>query len=194
MVTEFHIGRDDMEMIYMSPDPYGRTFEAELDLRKCDTSKHRSAGLRFITDNGRLILASMDPSTPGARIDKWRTQLRGAWLISVNGTPVSTLSEVHTAIDTACCTHAHSCVLLFSHPEVSPSISNRGIPIMAPTDFTQLTHDQLNNRMELTSCHDPPVLRTKCYNIVLSGDVRNYTTKAMRLTRGRLIQQDDWSD
>jgi hypothetical protein len=34
VVTEYRIGSDNMAMIYMSPDPYGRTFEKEIDLRK----------------------------------------------------------------------------------------------------------------------------------------------------------------
>ena len=55
-----------MEMIYMSPDPYGRTFEEPLDLRKFDLSKHPTAGLRLIIHDGRLLLASMDKSSPGA--------------------------------------------------------------------------------------------------------------------------------
>jgi hypothetical protein len=85
----------------------------------------------------------MDTSTPGARIDKWRSQLRGAWLIiSIAGTPVHTFEEAQTAFASL------SCTLLFSHPEISPDISNRGVPIMSRSNFTnfsQYTHDQLNS-------------------------------------------------
>ena len=59
-----------MELIYMSPDPYGKSFEASLDLCKCDLTTHRTGGLRFLKKDNRLILASMDSGTPGARIDK----------------------------------------------------------------------------------------------------------------------------
>ena len=69
-VTAYLIGPHNMDMIYMSSDPYGRTFEEPLDLRKFDLSKHPTAGLRLNTKDGRLILASMDTSSPGARIDK----------------------------------------------------------------------------------------------------------------------------
>jgi hypothetical protein len=44
-VTNYLIGPQDMEMIYMSDDPYGRTFEEPLDLRKFDISRHPTAGL-----------------------------------------------------------------------------------------------------------------------------------------------------
>ena len=32
------------------------------------------------------------------------------------------------------------------------------------------------------------------YEIVKSGDVLNYVTQVMCLTRGKLLQQDDWLD
>ncbi len=32
------------------------------------------------------------------------------------------------------------------------------------------------------------------YETIYSGDVLNYVTCVMRLTRGKLLQQDDWSD
>jgi hypothetical protein len=97
-VTDFNIGLNDMELIYMSPNPYGHAFESDIDLRKCDLDKHPAAGLRFITDNGRLVLASIDRGTPAARIDKWRTTFRGAWLISIDGAPVESLSAVHAGM------------------------------------------------------------------------------------------------
>jgi hypothetical protein len=82
VVTEYLIGLDDMAMVYISPDPFGSAFEEELDLRKVDLSAHRTAGLCFFEKDGRLYLASMAPSTPGARIPRWRTRIRGAWLKS----------------------------------------------------------------------------------------------------------------
>ena len=59
-------------------------------------------------------------------------------------------------------------------------------------DFSQFTHDQLNNCTDLLG-GDPLILRTRCYDIELSGDICNYTTRVMRLTRGRLLQQSDWT-
>ena len=196
VVNEFLIGPRDMEMIYMSSDPYGRSFEASIDVRKCDLNVHPTAGLQFLTKNNRLILAKMDAGTPGAKIDKWRTRLRGAWLESINGTTVSSVAEARAAFRSLSGPHVSDCTLLFRHPEVSPDISNRGVPIMSRNDFSnfsQFTHDQLNNRTDLRD-GDPLILRTRCYDIEVSGDVRNYTTKVMRLTRGRLLQQTDWSD
>jgi hypothetical protein len=56
----------DMAMIYISPDLYGGAFEEELDLCKFNISTHRTTGLCFFEKNGRILLASMAPSTLGA--------------------------------------------------------------------------------------------------------------------------------
>jgi hypothetical protein len=66
VVTEYLIRPHDMATIYMSPDLYGQAFEQEKDLRKWDLTTHHTAGMRLLEKNGRLLLASMDASTPAA--------------------------------------------------------------------------------------------------------------------------------
>jgi hypothetical protein len=192
-VTAYLIGPHNMDMINMSPDPYGRTFEEPLDLRKFNLSKHPTAGLRLITKDGRLILASMDTSSPGARIDKWRSRICGAWLVSIGDTAVSTLAEAQSAFWLLSENNAHLCLLTFTHPEFSPDISHNGLPIISHDNYSQLTHDQLNNRLDLLAA-GPRFPRVQKYSIVESSDVRQYLTRVMRLTRGRLLKQDDWKD
>jgi hypothetical protein len=134
----------------------------------------------------------MDSGTPGACID-----LRGAWLITIDGRSVSTIADVQRELSTAFASNPSSRTLLFSHPEVTPDILNRGVPIMSKEDFTQYTHNQLNNCVDLHADQDsygPCILCTRSYDIVISGNVRNYTTRAMQLTCGRLVQQDIWTD
>ena len=48
VVSEFSIGANDLETVYISPDPFYGTFEEELDLRKFDFTKHATAGLNFL--------------------------------------------------------------------------------------------------------------------------------------------------
>jgi hypothetical protein len=141
VITKYLIGLHDMEVVYMSPDPYSHVFEATLDLCKCNLTSHWMGGLRFLTKNGRLILATMNSGTPGTRVNKWRTQLHGAWLISINGTLVSTFSNAQRVFSQAHEINAGSCTLLFSHPEVTLNISYCGVPVMSKEDFTQFTHD-----------------------------------------------------
>jgi hypothetical protein len=128
VVKQYLIGPRDMEMIYMSSDPYGWSFEASLDLRKCDLTIHPTASLRFIIKGDRVILATMDPCTPGTRIDKWRTQLRRAWLESIAGMAVHSVAEAQVAFASLSGHNVLDCTLVFCHPEVSPNISNRGVP------------------------------------------------------------------
>jgi hypothetical protein len=182
-----------MAMVYLSPDPFYGAFEEELDLQKFDLSRHPTAGLNFLEQDSRLYLASMEPGTPGARIPRWRTRLRGAWLIAVDGAHLTTLANAQSTFARLSHAHSRGCTLLFSHPETIPDISSSGLPIMSKTNFPQLAHDQLNNRIDLLE-DGLRVLRARAYDIVESGDVRQYVTRVMRLTRGKLLKQADWAD
>ncbi len=64
---------------------------------------------------------------------------------------------------------------------------------MLKSNFSQLTHDQLNNRVDLIE-DSLRVRRIRQYNVVNSGDVLNYTTRIMKLTRGKLLKRDNWLD
>ncbi len=192
VVTEYLIGPHDMAMIYMSPDSYGCAFEQEIDLCKWDLTKHCTVGMRLLKKNGRLLLASIVAGTPAARIDCWYTHVRGAWLVSIDSTTVWTIADVERVL-AHLTTSTHLCVLVFSHPETLSDISNKGLPIMCKEDFSQFTHDQLYNRSDLTA-NGPIFCGGRHYDIVESGDVNNYTTQVMRLTRGCLLKQDDWTD
>ena len=64
---------------------------------------------------------------------------------------------------------------------------------MFASDFSQFTHDQLNNRLDLLE-DGLQIQRQRSYNIVKSGDVLNYTTHVTKLTQGKLLCQEDWSD
>ena len=182
-----------MATIYMSPDPYHNSFTEVLNLCKFDPIKHRTAGLCFIEKDSRVLLATMSSNTPGSRIPRWRTNLRGAWLISVNNKPVQSIADVQNALQTIIDNNDKECSLLFAHPEgiFHRDISHNGLPIMSSNDFDQLCLDQLNNRKDILIQHPA---RKRQYDIEDSGNVLNYTARAMKLTRGRLLKQDDWEE
>jgi hypothetical protein len=142
-------GAEDMAMVYILPDPFYGAFQEELDLRRFDLATHGTAGLNFVEIDQRLFLASIDPGTPGAHIPWWRTRICGAWLIKIDGTRVSTIADVMTIFCRLSTTNFRGCSLLFSHPKITPDISSTGLPIMSKSDFSQLTHNQLNNRVNL---------------------------------------------
>jgi hypothetical protein len=119
--------------------------------------------------------------------------LRGAWLIQVGHTTVFTIADAQSAFKDCYEKGSHSVTLLFSHPELRQDISNNGLPIISPPPFTQLTHDQLNHRWDFATVADA-LWKIPQYKIVDCGNVLNYVTQVMRLTRGKLLRQDDWSD
>ena len=86
-----------MAMVYMSPDPYFDAFEEVIDLRKFDLKLHRTAGLCLAHSDNRLFLGCMTPGTPGAKIPRWQSRLKGAWLIKVGDKLVSSIADAQNA-------------------------------------------------------------------------------------------------
>ncbi len=93
ILLDSDVDHGNMAMIYMSPDPYFDTCEQPLDLRKFDLGKHATVGLNLYQSGGRVHIASMSCSTPAVKISKWRACIRGAWLIKIDDTVISTIIE-----------------------------------------------------------------------------------------------------
>ena len=136
----------------------------------------------------------MSPSTPAAKIPDWRTRVRGAWLIKVDGKCISSIADARSAIRSAVESGTQAVTLLFSHPEIRPNLSNNGIPIVSSAPFTQQVHDQLNNRWEFTTVAQHLRSSHPTHHIVDSGGVLNVVNRVMKLTRGKLLKQPDWDD
>jgi hypothetical protein len=190
----YGVSATDMAQVHMLPTPYNEAFEEELDLHKFDFSHHRAAGMAFLPQDNRLILASMAPSTPGARIPRWCTRLQGAWLLSINGTPVHTLAEVHQAFHNLSLSQPASCILLFAHPKISQGLSNKGLLLLCHNQIPQLSIDQLSNCWTSTLNPPPGLPKAPTWDILIDGNVWNVVTKVMKLTWGKLMKQDNWTD
>jgi hypothetical protein len=175
----------DVAQVYLSLTPYNDAFEEKIDLQKFDFTRHRAAGMTFLPQDNRLILTSIVPSTLGARIPHWRTRLRGAWLLSVNGTPVQTLADVHQAFHGLSLSQSASCILLFAHPKIPHGILNKGLPLLCCDQISQLSINQLSNHWTSKSDSTPNLPRAPTWDIVTDGDVRNVVMKVMKLTRGK---------
>jgi hypothetical protein len=72
MVSKYNIMRNDMAMIYMSLDLYFEAFEEIIDMTHFNHNKHWTAGLFLAPVKYRLHLGGMAPSTPAAKIPRWR--------------------------------------------------------------------------------------------------------------------------
>ncbi len=84
--------------------------------------------------------------------------------------------------------------MFFAHPEIGPNLSHNGLPIVSLAPFTQSTHDQLNNRWEFSTVANYLRDSSPSHTVVDSGDVINIVNRVMRLTRGKLLKQPDWTD
>ncbi len=93
IVLEFGFGKEDTAMVYISPDLFYDAFEEELNLCKWSFDRHHTADLSLLLHNGCLYLGRMTPNSPGAKVDKWRIHLCGAWLIRIGSSTVSTIAE-----------------------------------------------------------------------------------------------------
>ena len=185
----------DRAQVYLSPHPYNNAFEERVRLGTFNLNQNDTAGLTFHDRDGKLFLKDILPSTPCARIHNWRSRLRGAWLISVNGVTVDSARSVRTALADA---PRDDCRLLFAHSEIRHGLTNAGIPLV--------NLDQLNPRHHLQDYADipegytpdtlfeSPMAARVSWIAVDSGGVLNQYTRANRLTRGKLQHQDDWND
>ncbi len=179
-------------MIYMSPDPFHDSFDKLLDICCLDLTRHPTVGLSLLEEDGRVFLAHMQPGTPGAKIPRWCTRIRGAWLIKIGPHIIHSITDAHTAFSKIQVSGSTHTSLLFAHPEIRPDLSRRGLPMVSSSpNFTQQVHDQLNNRWEFSTVFEH-LRRHPSYRVVGNGGVLNTVTRVMKLTRGKLIKQPNW--
>ena len=148
-------------------------------------------------------------STPCARLPRWRSELRDAYITSVGNKPISTIEEFHACIAMARTNGQQDLEIGFATIEKSSMHSQLGIP--------QLYQDQLNiigeHLWDLR--HDPEwqeaieealpcleVMKADTYSD-LSEEDKTALHKALqaksvkkqrKLTRKLLKQRDDWHD
>ena len=95
-------GRNTVEshQLELSPDPYDNTLRIQLPLRSC---LHPTVGLEIdmCPRRNRPILKNCLKGTPAARIARWRSTLRNAYILSVNDIPVNNLSDITELIKKA---------------------------------------------------------------------------------------------
>jgi hypothetical protein len=118
ILSEYLIGKRNMATIYLSPNLYFEAFNEMVDLCKFDLSKHCTAGLCLAQLDNPLFLGGIVPSTPAVRIPRWRSCLKGAWLIKIGNSMVSTIADAQAAFAKAHDSGLPSITLLFSHPEI----------------------------------------------------------------------------
>ena len=84
----------------MSPDPYFEAFEEKLNVQNVNLKKHPTACLELYESSRRMFLWSIKPSTTAAKIPDWCTRLRGAWLIKIGNTIISSVEDASSTLRT----------------------------------------------------------------------------------------------
>jgi hypothetical protein len=95
IVTKLGTTLRNMEQVYFSLTVYNNAFEEYLDMKHFYLTSHPSGGMHFFTECDCLILQHMAKELPCAKIRDWRSQLKGAWLISVNNCPVLLVKDIN---------------------------------------------------------------------------------------------------
>jgi len=86
--------------------------------------------MKFTLVNSRLILETIVPSTPCARIPRWHSQLKRAWLIKVGDRIVHSVDDVKVVFEhmvSALTVDATNNFLTFLHAEIKHGLTNDGI-------------------------------------------------------------------
>jgi hypothetical protein len=135
----------------------------------------------------------MAPNTPGAKIPRWRTRIKGAWLIKIGNNLVYTINDAQWAFHTLSTNGATTVMLLCLRSKIQPAISHDGLPIVSSIPFHQHIHDQKDHQWDFTIVAEH-LRKAPPYSNVINGDVQSCVTKMMKLTRRKLLRQDDWSN
>ena len=73
--TRSRVSSRDVLPVYLSSDPYHRSFEERLDIRRYHAYGKRAGGMVFVKAGDRLMLNTIVEST----------RIRGVWLRKVGG-------------------------------------------------------------------------------------------------------------
>ena len=132
MMTSNSIMSDEIEL---SNDPYDNQVDITIPYRKC---AHPTLGLELELCPYRNLpcLKNCAKGTPAARITRWRSVLRNGYVLSINGTPVSTVEDICTSITKTQDLHK-DVVVVFGIIEKASLHPQNGTPLVY---FDQLQH------------------------------------------------------
>jgi len=118
----------------MSDDPLAKSFSETLPIGGEDPA----AGLALEKEEsaGRIKLIDCRKGAPTARIPRWRSRLRHAHLLTLDGKPVNSVEDAVQSISQARNFGQPHSVARFAFNEMRDALTDDGVP--------QLHHDQLN--------------------------------------------------
>ena len=190
-VEHYNIQHSDIEQVYFSPHHYGHAYEESFAYMGSASTVHDTGGLELEELDGRVFIRDISLGTPCAKIPRWKTRLRNTCLLAINDIPITSITDAKSAISQLPTTHRGTCRLLVSSSELRDGLTNEGIP--------QISLDQLNPRHFFrvpshTNQHLPNQTLATMIHMSWDGGVKQYITRAHKLTRGVLLRQSDWEE
>ena len=158
------------------------------------SGSHPTLGLDLYRhkDNDRIMLRQCLPSTPAAKIRKWRSTLRHATILALDDIVPNSINDITDYIDTCRTKKQQQITITFIPMESTTSNAATGVP---QVNFDQLVimshqHTAARNNTEPWSkpLETPPITEAMIHSAVAQGHLRP------RLTRAYLKKQSDWMD
>ena len=206
LARDIHLAFEMPYDIGLSPSPFDN--QTSRDFQVFGSDPLLGIDLEMCPNFGLPRLTQCKKSTPCARIPRWRSELRGAYVTHVNHVPVATVDSVRIEIAKARLLDVKTLKIGFATISKQSMHPQKGIP--------QLYHDQMNviGKHLWEMCNDPewssdiedflPLLetiRTKPMNFTpadqkqLTDLLKIHSLKKQRkLTRKILQSQADWPE
>jgi len=168
-ISTEEVHRDSAVTVEFSSDPYDPSFDEEISIKGFDSL----AGLRVVHhgDRDRCQLSNIEKGAPAHRIAQWRSRLRHAFILRIDGLAVHSKADISAAIARVRASNRDTAVFTFCKDGAPNSLSNVGLP--------QLYFDQLRMLNE----H----IRNAC------AAVRKVATET-KLHRRHLKKGPDWPE
>jgi dUTPase len=132
--ADLHVAIDLPYNIDFTSDPYDSHCHRTIIIR--GRSPTLGMKLKICPHRNRVMLQSCLPGQPAAKIPKWRSELRNAYITTVNGKDTISMNDVKKAIDEAKLNKQQELKVTFSTMTKQAIHPQLGIP--------QLYHDQMN--------------------------------------------------
>ena len=183
--------------IELTSVPYDNYTSREIKLQGADPL----LGMVLHAGNGvstQPRVGTIRPSTPAAKLKRWRRDLLGSYIISIENELVKTKQDIIQTIQKFRNQNKDSITIQFATIDKQSIHPQMGLP--------QLYHDQLNVIAEhLWALKNLPEWSENVKNAIESNSINisdktmkrlaiNKITKQKKLTRRILKQQDDWND
>ena len=170
-------------------------FDTNMEITIATKGTHPTLGLHLITNKdigNRLQLTECIKSTPAARISKWRSTLRGAFLQKVNNIPVHTITDVKHIVKEARASQIDDIPCTFATIQRVAMHPQHGTPL--------IYHDQLNviakHITEMKINDEERQAKHQQYLKAIQPSISTIksTKKKAKLTRKLLKGQLDWNE